>query len=363
MLDANGRLSAIEPPVFHRIETGMDWEQSSMERLIQQLELLCAGKATTREAEGVVRSCLSLVATYLRILERKGRHLRDTSREIEFELLASDCLAELFQKNEAGSYPRLNSYFQPLFQAGQTPQEIYNALMRLIIGHTRQQLTRIFRQRDPEGAKLWRTAIRAVKKQPHLKIIRDIGGYHLVLRTAEPPPAYYLPDAKNISSVLGSLLLDHTPLDQTLAALVEAISERSQQPVCIAMADIVTVLRIHRRSTENAVPFLLQENAPEWPAYAALIDHTLQRIGDVIIQKYIQTNKISPEEGLALFSALKAWSWSLFDENARKNSREHIESCWPEGLPMSRPARILSIFDYLVRIFRQEMKEKIANFF
>ncbi len=340
----------------------MDLEQSRMERLIHQLVHLCEGTSSAGEEECLLRACLSLSSQYLQIMEHRGRHVRETKRMIEFELLASDCLAELFQRDSTGRYPRLQSYFLPLFQARQTPEVIYGALMRLLIGETQHQISRIFRQRDPEGAKLWRTTLRAVRKNQRLKVIREVDGYYLIQRDAGSASCSRV-GAELIRKALTPILLQHLPLDQSIEQLVVLLTRQSGRPVCMPLSDIVAVIRVHRQNAEDRVAFEVQESTPEWPAYEHLIHQTLLHIRDIILKKYVDAEKLSLEEALALFSALSAWSQSLFEDPGNFSSKELVAAHWPPGLSMANPDKIFSIFDYLVRIFRQEMKNKTAKNF
>ncbi len=340
----------------------MDLEESSMEQLIHQLVHICEGTSSTGEEESLLRSCLNLASNYLQILEHRGRRVRETKRTIEFELLASDCLAELFQRDNAGRYPRLQSYFLPLFQTQQTTEVIYGALMRLLIGETQHQLSRIFRQRDPEGAKVWRTTLRAVRKSGHLEVLKDVDGYYLIQHGAESVSCSRV-GSELIRMALATILLQHLPLEQTLEQLIVMLTRRSGRPICIPLSDIVEVIRVHRQNAENSVAFNLQESMTEWPAYAQLIRQTLRHIRDVIIKKYIDAQKLSLAEALALYSALSAWSQSLFEEPGYCSTKELIEAHWPPGLAMANPDKIFSIFDYLLRVFRQKMKEKVGKDF
>jgi len=341
----------------------MDLEESRLkQQLIQQLLHLCEGKASIREEESLLRSCLNLVSKYLHILERRGRRVRETKRMVEYDLLASDCLAELFQRDSSGGYPKLQNYFMPRIQALQPAEELYGALMRLLIGETRHQLARIFRQRDPEGAKVWRTTLRAAKKQGDLEVLKDVDGYYLIQRTDEPV-AYCRVGAERIRTALAHILLQHLPLDQTLGQLFLNLTRQSGRPVCISLAEIVRVIRSHRQTAETIEASSQQEAGTDWAAYSQMIQQTLQHIRDILIQKYIESKKLSLEEGLALYAALSAWSQSLFDEPGQCSRKELVEANWPAGLPMADLRKILTIFDYLVRIFRQEMKNKIAQNF
>lgn len=330
--------------------------------LISKLERVCAGAASQQEADEVIRAAQALSAAHLRMLERCGKHLRETGREVEYDLLASDCIAELFQQSEPRRFPKLTAYFAPLFAAGRPTEEIYSALIRLITRLTRQHAIRLFRQRDPEGAKLWRNVIQAVRKNPGLTLKREIGGWYILSRQ-ETAAAYYQPDPQTVAAMLGRLLIDHRQLGPALASLYAELAAKSGRPVWIAVADITRIIRTYRRTAAGAAPALPPEEEPEWAVYSRLFEQTLAQIREELIENYLRSGKITPAEGLALYNALLARSRCLLEQESENGDRTLIAAHWPEGLPMTDPKKIFTIFDYLLRIFRQKMQKKIEQFF
>ena len=330
--------------------------------LISKLERVCTGTASRQEANEVIRAAQALSAAHLRLLERCGKQLRETRREVEYDLLAADGLAELFQQNEPCCFPRLTAYFAPLFAASRPTEEIYSALIRLLVRLTRQHAIRLFRQRDPEGAKVWRSVIQAVRKNPGLTLKREVGGWYILSRQPSSTVCYQ-PDTQTLTALMGRLLLDHQPIGQALAALFDELAARSNRPVWIAVADITPIIRTHRRTASTCIPITLPEEQPEWDAYNRLIEQTLAKIRRELIENYLRSGKITLAEGLALYSALLARSRSLLKDEEKSGDRALIAAHWPEGLPMPNPQKIYSIFDYLLRVFRQKMQKKIAQNF
>ncbi len=326
--------------------------------LIDRLERLCSGTASRQEADTVVRAVQALSAAHLRLLERRGRHVRQTGREIEYDLLAADCIAELFQQNTPLHFPKLTAYFAPCFAAGQSPDEIFSALIRLVTRLTQQQVIRFYRQRDPEGARLWRTLIQAARKNPDLVVQREIGGWYLLSQPASAT-GYYQPDLPTLTRILAPLLPDHPKTGPLLTTLMAGLTAHSGRPVWVALGDIVHIIRSHRQATATArqpLPPPIEE--PDQAVYARLIEQSLARIRRGLIAKYIRSGKITLIEGLALHDALVARCRALLEEETPVSDAALILAHWPAGWPPPRQ-RIHSIFDYLVRTFRRMMQERI----
>jgi len=85
--------------------------EEQINRLFIRIHELCRGRITPSQVEELARLFIRLTITYLRSLEGQGRRIRETHREIEFEQLASDCIADLFRLDRSGRYRYLQAFF------------------------------------------------------------------------------------------------------------------------------------------------------------------------------------------------------------------------------------------------------------
>lgn len=340
----------------------MGTQDDRLRVLIRTLERLCTGTASQRDVHVLVRAAQSLSAAHLRLLERKGRHLRESKREVEYELLAADCIAELFQQSAPQQFPKLTAFFTPYFSAARPDEEIYSALIRLVVRLTHQQAIRYFRQRDPEGARLRRNILQAAKKNPDLILKRELAGWYILSRPS-PSGTLCQPDQTLLMGLLVQLLPTHRQTGPLLSALIAELELHCLRPVWVAVTDIVQAIRAHRRAAAPTPLAVQPVEVPDHAAYTRLIEQTLKRIRREVIEKYIRSGKLTLAEGLALYEALIARSRSLMTEESRESDHALIQASWPPGLPMSDPRRIHAIFDYMVRIFRRMISKKITDNF
>jgi len=105
--------------------------------------------------------------SYLKYQEVIGKHIRwERNKNLgELDDLALDCIAGLFMRNEHGEFIQLKKYFCQNNDglATMDDAEILVLLRRLVIKKTKQELSRIFKERDPEGAKIVRNIKVAIK--------------------------------------------------------------------------------------------------------------------------------------------------------------------------------------------------------
>jgi hypothetical protein len=124
--------------------------------------------------------------SYLKYQEVIGKHIRWERRgkSGELEDMAIDCVASLFMRNENNEFVQLRRYFGPYLDgnAGLNDVELLIMLRRLVIKKTKQELSRIFKERDPEGAKIIRNIRVAVKNAKDLGIFREMGREYIFLR-------------------------------------------------------------------------------------------------------------------------------------------------------------------------------------
>jgi hypothetical protein len=115
-----------------------------------------------------------------------GKHIRWERRgkSGELEDMAIDCVAGLFMRNENNEFVQLRRYFGPYLDgnAELNDVELLIMLRRLVIKKTKQELSRIFKERDPEGAKIIRNIRVAVKNARDLGIFREMGREYIFLR-------------------------------------------------------------------------------------------------------------------------------------------------------------------------------------
>jgi len=336
--------------------------EEQINRLFIRIHELCRGRITPSQVEELARLFIRLTITYLRSLEGQGRRIRETHREIEFEQLASDCIADLFRLDRSGRYRYLQAFFLPLIDKDAGREEIYLATLRLLAHRSQQQLPHIYRQRDPEGARLRRRLAAAIKLSPHLELKRYLDGFYILYRNGSDGP-FREPDERLLSALLAELLQNRDPLSQLLPLLFERLGKTYQGPLAVPVAAVQQVIRSYQQNELQTGVAPADEANVDWPVYSRLIGDTLAKIDNILLNKYVLKGKLTPAEAAALLQALTAKSRAALQGEDAATDRTFLKKNWPVGILMNNPKRIHAIFDYLLRIFRQELQQKIEKFF
>lgn len=186
------------------------------------------------EITGLVAVARAMAAVILR-RKRQGEYLAHLGGVNEADL-ATDCIAELFRRNDDGSYVALRAYFSSLNIAEADDAELAVHLRRLVSSAVNQSVFRMFGDLDPGLS----------------RIIRNIKGAVASLRT------FTEMDVRG-ESCIAPILTDpllHLPFparDELLADLLP--SARGSERVPELMAALATILR-QRTATSRAVPLV-----------------------------------------------------------------------------------------------------------
>ena len=112
---------------------------------------ICEGTYSSSELIHFINLLQKAALSYLRYQEVSGKRIA-TSRQDnleELEDLATDCIADLFMRDDEGSFVQLRKYFgDKIADADVDDAEMMLQLRRLVVKKTKQELSRIFRERD-----------------------------------------------------------------------------------------------------------------------------------------------------------------------------------------------------------------------
>lgn len=115
----------------------------------------------------------------------KNTHSNPAFAGMSFEQLAWECIADLFERNETGAFPKLRAYFNARAWEKQSEGELESLTRRLIFGQIQCALFRLHRESDPALGKLLRNLKLALRHSQTLVLVRHHGQYWVHLRECE----------------------------------------------------------------------------------------------------------------------------------------------------------------------------------
>jgi len=148
-------------------------------KLPQLVASICTGDYREMELTEFVSLVQKISLSYLKYQEVIGKHIRwERNKNMgELEDLALDCVAGLFMRNEENEFIQFKKYFlqNEMDPAELDEVELLVMLRRLVIKKTKQELSRIFKERDPEGAKIVRNIKVAIKSSDEFQSFKEMG--------------------------------------------------------------------------------------------------------------------------------------------------------------------------------------------
>jgi hypothetical protein len=125
------------------------------------LSAVLAGKYSHGELNHLIQLCHSMAKATLSWKTSSG--LLGDLHGLDRNDLAYDCIADLFSRDDAGSFPQLSTYFSAFDYDGLTEEEIIFHLQRLVSSKVEHGVVRLFQSIDPALGKILRNVKATVR--------------------------------------------------------------------------------------------------------------------------------------------------------------------------------------------------------
>ncbi|OGC06796.1 hypothetical protein A2V82_08565 [candidate division KSB1 bacterium RBG_16_48_16] len=354
--------------------------------LTSLVQKICGGNYAQSDLVSFINLAQKISLSYLKYQEVLGKRITgerlDTT--VEIEDLSIDCIAELFCSDGKGNFPQLQKYFNPFINGENeiTDSEVLILLRRLIVRKTKQELSRIFRERDPEGAKIVRNIKVAVRNSQKLRVFQDMGkefvfytngfeledkdsvdmnGLKVYLRRALPP----VPE-----EMLDSRFMDiYNPNDSvanTIRKLLMQIHSLSDYRNFIALDVIVKLMRNvkfeafrEKMNSEENVPTPLDNL--ESKEIEGFIDIVMRGIWGKINSLYVDSGKLDAERAKIYSNALRDVLYDLIQKKDSSSYYRNLRFYLPELTQREYRKNERSVFEYLAKVAKREFREHLKE--
>lgn len=359
-------------------------------------------------AQGELVEFINLVQkislSYLKYQEVIGKHIRWERRRKSGELddLAIDCVAGLFMRNENNEFVQLRRYFGPYIEANAAPNDVELLIMlrRLVIKKTKQELSRIFKERDPEGAKIIRNIRVAVKNAADLATFREMGREYIYLRNgkmmrsyahqmetaaacgvAAPVPGVaefsneeltYLRKAKPTipeKSLKQNYLELYAPKDHVSSTIRKMLSvvENDERFQNFLPTDVVARLIRHTNLevVRNRLIAQIEDVSPLDYVRLKEIERAkqkvLQRVRHKIHNQYVASNKVAPEKGEIYYKTLADVLEDITHSKKIESYFRHLRKYMPDLTQRRYRQEERTIFEYLGKLTKKWFREYLKD--
>jgi len=351
--------------------------------------------------------------SYLKYQEVIGKHIRwERSKNMsELDDLALDCVAGLFMRDDKGNFIQLNKYFCQNSEdiARLDDDEVMVLLRRLVIKKTKQELSRIFKERDPEGAKIVRNIKVAIKTASDFSSFKEMGReYIYFVNTNGKHPANGKYDSANGTphsdiqngranghtngyantngnvtpsylrkaqpsiperSLRGEYLNTYSPKDPVSAGIRKMLRVVKEDERYQNFLPLDMVARIMRHTNlEMARDRLSSQDNGSSPLDDLKLkeiekrkDYVLRRIEQKIQKQYVDTGKISQEKGNIYYKALAEILEDISHGKKYDSYFKHLRRYMPELTQRAYRTKERTIFEYLGKLIKKWFKESLIE--
>jgi hypothetical protein len=318
---------------------------SLIEGLKEALESTLEGRAEPHHINRLVSISLGLAISFLHF--KRSQSLLLVEASLTTADLGYDCIAELFERDEHGSFIRLRTYFESIDVGNSTDEELLVYLRRLVFSSVNQSLMRIYNSFDPGLGKILR----------NMKLVaQNIGTFAETERMGEPclvpqlcDPLAHLPvvELEMLQSVLSSRLRGLERIPDILSSLSRYLREQSDHSRQVPVMRLALAIRWFYASkqilpeTSQPVldPFDREDMLAVIHASCEKIrreeaGHQLTRgaspgesLGEHIeaVQRYLEGKLEGEHQKLSLFESLRSLVPGLTKEVYNREHRSRLE--------------------------------------
>lgn len=360
---------------------------------------ICACRYSPSELTDFVNISQKIAISYLKYLEVIGRNIRPKKSEgvNELEDVAIDCIAGLFMRNENGEFVQLQRYFEPKIDAGAEFTEIEAASMlrRLIVKKTKQELSRIFRERDPEGAKIIRNIKVAIRSSDELMSFREMGREFVYLADVtesdefadEDPfdgsdvslavqtlPKVSLKSERLKSPIPEKILFQnflhkYNPSDSVatmMKTMLEIVCDFPDYQKYLAIDIIASIIRdVTFQHVREKLSNTVDNHSPLNDLQTKEIDQVNSIIIEVIQQKinqqYLQKEKISVDKAEIYSKAIVDFIHEMTQGKETDSNFKYLKRYIPNLTQQQYRENERSIFEYLVKITKKSLRKRLKE--
>ncbi len=366
---------------------------------------ICSSKYTEPELTEFVKILHAIAFSYLKYQHASGRRIRwDGNRYSgDLEDMALDCVAGLFRRNENGEFIKLTKYFVPYANNLHefTNAEVLALLKRLVIKKTKQELGRLFKERDPGMAKTLRNLKLTIKRHADLHSFRQSGidyvygnGQHDAVLLSSGSENKYNGVKRNLSdharkgswdpreslvpgknqtpipekNLLSEFIVQFNPNDSSLECLRKMLrivnDDKKYQnylPVHL-VAKMVDKSRMCMADKNSSCCITLPTAFDDMQNLEIELckERVLRKIKKKIEQNYIVREKFSQNKGAIYHKALADFLNDFSDGKKRDSYYSLLKRYWPQLSQKTYRAEERSTFEYLcklvAKLFRRSLK-------
>ena len=354
--------------------------------LTQLVRDICAGTYCQAQLVEFIDLTQKISLGYLKYQEIIGKRISGERVDTDVELadLAVDCIAELFSGDGDGKFPQLIKYYEPKFDEFEiiTDADVLILTRRLVVRKTKQELSRIFRERDPEGAKIVRNIKVAIRTSEKLEMFADLGKEFvfykngLELQNDEPIDADEIGEYLRRKQppipedILHTRFIDiYSPSDSVSSSIRKLLRTVHDFDEYQNFLPVETIVKLIRRVKFNAVKDKLSadESVPtpldvlETKEIEGYIDVVMEKVESKISSQYLRSNKLDHLRADIYAKALRDVLNDLIQKKDNSSYFRNLRHYLPDLTQREYRQNERSVFEYLAKVAKKEFRKHLKE--
>ena len=228
--------------------------------------------------------------------KRERRTYREDILGLTVEDAAYDCIAELFRRDDAGSFVQLKAYFGGIDLANLPQEHLVAHLRRLVFAKVNEGMARMYHEADPILSRILRNLKLAVASLGNFEEIERFGESYLAPSFVEPLDHLPLLTLEELENMLTGAVHQGSNAPTVLNALAIALTEQSDSarvvPLLLLGHAVRSLFSMEERSVLTTIP---DNHAMLEDDVRRAIDEGLSLIKGSLFAEYVQARKLSHE--------------------------------------------------------------------
>jgi hypothetical protein len=328
---------------------------------------LCGGTASERDIADFARLCVRLSIATLMFLQSKGYRIFDgTGGGPSFEDTAADAIADLFERDAEGAFVRFRRYFGPHLGKAESHAEWLVLLRRLVSRRVQQALSRVFRERDPEGARIRRGLKMAALKHGRWKLETAFGRQwirldHGIVRPPAGDAGRTLPEDDRLSALACGRFNSRDTLPVLLDKLSDFFMDHPELPARLELNDAVRLVRGYRKGAGRPAESQ-PSGAPLSPDLVQAVESGRDSLFRKIDKDYKAKGKLDDCSAAAFCKALSDIVDDILAGDPPGPYFEYLR-VHLEGLDEERyRAELRTKFEYMAKLLKRKVERAVLIF-
>jgi hypothetical protein len=309
--------------------------------------------------------CRKIARTHLLIRSRGARSYQNIFG-LEMDDLATDAVAELFQRNTGGVFVQLRSYFESVELEELSAPAVLAHLRRLVCSKVNNHLMTLHAEHDPSFWKILRNCKLAIQTLRTFSVHERFGEIWLAPASTDPllqkPPM----DQTDIERLLWQSSRSNENIPMLLSCLSRALREQEQSSRMVRLYAVVAAIRamyIRKNEADAAEDVVDQHLSPG--EIAAIVQDACGNIRQHMASQYIHRKGVAGGIYEHYFNAIRQHLHDKYisRDGFRKSLYEYLQNEYPALTRDEYQADHRPRMEYLLRLVEMETIRRLRREF